>query len=242
MFVPVYLEIDNDKNPIFKDAFLKDVEKKIEKRRIIVSKEYADCIDANSEDVVVIPTELLDKVDVLNVQVANRAVSLELQKNKELSAWIKTAINSVGDDVEGFIINGLYDFVCEAAYELDVKVVFSAENLCNEKERLNSYMETLENRDAKLLEYEARIQEMQSQIDSKNESMQRLQQKITDLSAELFKNNAEKEYMDEQLEANEQKMDKSERQKVLLADLYAAVLKELSDTKTELLNIKSRGV
>lgn len=240
MFVSVYLEIDNEKNPVFKEVFFKDIEKRLERKMFIVSKEYNDCLDQDLECVKVIPYEIIEQIDLRNVCVENRAVSLELQKNVELYNWLKETTALLGDEVEGYIVNGLYDFVVQVANDLDIKVVLASENI--NSERIDNYMNILESRNEKISEYESKMEDMQRQIDSKNEGMQRLQQKITDLSTELFKNNAEKESIDEQLQQCELRMDKSERQKVLLAELYAALLKELNETKIELLNLKHKGV
>lgn len=240
MYIPIYLEIDDDKNPIYKEDFLKDISKISDDSIIITTTEYAKILE-NTDNIRIIPEEIMSKIDSLNVKVGSRGILLELQKNDELREWLYKTINAEFSSIEGFIINGMYSFVYEVANLLDKKIVFSAEKLICEKERLDVYTANLEKQNNKVSELEDKVIEMQKQIDEKNENLQRLQQKITDLSTELFKNNAEKQYIDEQMELNEQRMDKSEKQKVLLADLYASVLKELNETKTELLNLKNRG-
>ncbi len=238
MYIPIYLEIDDDKNPIYKAAFLKDIEKLYGNKVIIATSEYVELVE-NLDKLVVIPDDIINKIDSLNVNAGSRGMLLELQKNDELRDWLKSSIKV--EDTDGFIVNGLYNFVYQASKDLDVNIVFSADKLLSEKIRLDEYATNLESKNAKVSELEEKTVEMQRQIDAKNENLQRLQQKITDLSTELFKNNAEKQYIDEQMELNEQRMDKSEKQKVLLSDLYASVLKELNETKTELLNLKNRG-
>lgn len=240
MFIPIFWEVDNAGEPIYKDTFMRFYENAHEQDfHMIVSAEYAACIEDFDMSIgSIISDEIMTNIDDSLCEKGDRAKLLTVLKNEELERFLEGVIkNSL--NIYGILTCGKYGIIDKIAARNNVEVYVISTALgqevfdqvyirFNDAERK---IETLENQKVS----------MKSDIDSKNEYIQQLQIRVNSLEAEIYRNKQKQESYQIEVENVEKRLEKSDADKSLYLDLYRELLKELDRVKVELLNYKAKG-
>lgn len=241
MFVPIFLEIDDQGNPIYKDEFsLFYKEAELHEGYVIVSSEYESCVENFDYNIgMVIPKELMSHADEKTCSKGKRAEFLAILRDKGLEEWFGDVI-SKNNNIMGFITWGQYYVVNEAASRHSILVCLSNNVFDKQKSLVNRIITRYEHIEEKLKKVENKNRELKETLNSKDDYIQQLQARMNNIEREIYRNKEKEKSSREEVLEMEERLERTEKDKYLYLDMYKELLVELDRTKTELLNIKSK--
>ena len=250
MYIAVFLEITDGKEPKYFEAFEKRCRMAMDSENpVIASAEYVEKLSNGYSDSVIweIPKEIMEKVDSSVENITDREILLQIQRNLELENWLKNKITNFEnqDLVEGILVNSLYYSLKVAAADMGIDIFAasgknSVSDSTDKDEFYQGKIELLENNLSVTEERYKNLQEahynLREYINSTENYMKNLQEHATKLDNSLKEAIAARD--DAEYRAKELDRIKEENQVTL--DLYKKVLKELDERKVEVLELKSR--
>lgn len=246
-FIRVYIEIGNDKSPIYANEFQEYAKNR--DNILIASKEYLYLLGGEQLDNVwLIPDEMMEKFDKNLETASSRYIMMKINNNDELKEWFKRKFSST-KEVNGLYMRGEYSSFIMAAREVDMSVFIQNEvkPLYEEEDKERNYqliVDSLERRiqylDTVLKQRDEAIESLRTSIDSNNHYIENLQVHATNLDNELKKYkefyNANHDIVDNM----EYQINHAEQEASRYIDLYRKQLNELDELKTEKLELEQK--
>lgn len=237
MYIPIFLEVDSQGECLYGQEFKNLIcVTKIEKKPVIVSKEYYDLADDEAKEYCwKIPDEFIDIIDSDITDRKDRQTILTIQKNSSISDWAFGKLSTVVDDLKGIFLLGQYNSFIEAAKKLQVEVYFKIDAIDNMSMTIDDISGKLDDYNEKNRRLLLENSELNSSIRGKDEYIQQLQLKVNELNMELTKQNQRLQDNNEEMLANMERLEKSEERKFLYLKMYTALLDELDKIKVQIL-------
>lgn len=234
MLIPIFWEINNAGEPVYKDIFLQiynDI--KVQGGHIVVSPEYAECMEKiDSNIATIIPADIMSDIDAKLSDKKDREKLLAVLRDERIENIIDGVIQQCSE-VRGIVTWGRYGVVEAVARDNKINVFISSITFDNNKEFVENIFERLK-------KYEDENTALKKEIDSKNEYIQQLQVRVNNAEGEIYRNKKKQETYRSETENIEKRLEKSDEDKMLYLNLYKELLSELDRTKIELLNLKMK--
>lgn len=234
MLIPIFWEINNAGEPVYKDIFLQiynDI--KVQGGHIVVSPEYAECMEKiDSNITTIIPADIMSDIDAKLSDKKDRGKLLAVLRDERIENIINGVIQQCSE-VRGIVTWGRYGIVEAVARENKINVFISSITFDNNKGFVENIFERLK-------KYEDENTALKKEIDSKNEYIQQLQVRVNNAEGEIYRNKKKQETYRSETENIEKRLEKSDEDKMLYLNLYKELLSELDRTKIELLNLKMK--
>lgn len=238
MFIYVFLEITNDGKPKYEREFIDAYSDAVKNGDyIIASEEYEGCIiDADKDVLTVIPAEIINSIDSMLEQKADREKSLIYMSNDELEKFFDNCVTNK-EKCKAIVSFAEYAFLRRVSMNngLHLYIDTSGKKGNNMVELV---VQQLDGSQIQLKKRNEEIEELRKDYNMKNEQIQQLQVRVHDLETELYRNEGKKKEKEQELDNMSDRLDKTEEIKMTYLELYKALLVELDKVKTELLEQK----
>lgn len=237
MILEVFLEVDEHKQPIYKDEFLKCYSAEPEKETFWISEEYAKLLgedsNINRKNVCIISSEILNKIDSQIRSPKDRALSLEIQRSSEIEEAFSEVVEHCNAKLA--LLRGSYLSINQVCMQRNINEYIHREGISGVDgsiEYLRTKVAQLEAEHIKLFEQkytdEQTIQSLRECLSSTEQYLNELQAHATKLDKELS-----------ECKNDENRMAELERevvQKDKYIQLYKEKLYEVDKLKTQLLD------
>lgn len=238
MLVFAFLEINNERKPLYAEEFNKCLKSALTGNSIIIASKEYKALALDKECVLQIPDSIMNDIDNGLVSPESRGLFLSINKNNALIDWISEIISN--KDVAGILLMGrYYDFI-SAAKKNDVSIYYSETIEQNTDEITKNVLEKEEDYKKQISTLTNDLHDLREEIKDKNEQIGQFHNRIGSLQEELYNRKNQVKALEEQWEYAEKKVDKIEDEKFLYLKMYQSFLKELDETKIELLNLRKK--
>ena len=238
MLVFVFLEINNERKPLYAEEFNKCLKSVSTGNGIIVASKEYKALALDKECVLQIPDSIMNDIDNGLVSPENRGLFLCINKNNALIDWISEILSN--KDVTGILLMGrYYDFI-SAAKKNNVSIYYSEIIDGKTEDITRGVLEKEEDYRNQINSLTNDLHDLREEIKDKNEQIAQFHNRIGSLQEELYNRKNQVKALEEQWEYAEKKVDKIEDEKFLYLKMYKSFLKELDETKVELLNLRKK--
>lgn len=243
-FIFVYVEIDDNGNPVYKDEFLNTCTQNC---TILASKEYVNLLEKPNPNVVEIPEDVMEEYDGNLDSRGKRQIMMEINDNSLMENWLSYVFKDNNDRISGIIIKNEYASVLKVAYANQKAALVdknSDDNGADSEKKYRMIIDDLNHRvevlQMDLKQREEAIESLRNSLNSSNSYIDNLQKHATNLDNDLKKYKQFYDENSETIQFAEEKVNRSECEIQKYVELYKNILEELDEKKTELLELRKK--
>lgn len=243
-FIFVYVEIDDNGNPVYKDEFLNTCAQNC---TILASKEYVNLLEKPNPNVVEIPEDVMEEYDRNLDSRGKRQIMMEINDNSLMENWLSYVFRDNNERISGIVIKNEYASVLKVA-QVNQKAALvdknSDDNGADSEKKYRMIIDDLNHRvevlQMDLKQREEAIETLRNSLNSSNNYIENLQKHATNLDNDLKKYKQFYDENSETIQFAEEKVTRAECEIQKYVELYKNILKELDEKKTELLEMKKK--